>query len=112
MRQSHVGQSIDAVVPGPRSFPDITRASDAPAQAHRLRAAGGGRGGVGSGKPQAQPYRPACWEWACARKGVLAWGFPEICTLGTGGWAQRQEMLNKETRGCAHLTLSTLLTAG
>ena len=39
-------------------------------------------------------------------KGLLAWGFPEICTLGTGGWAQRQEILNKETRGFAHLTLS------
>lgn len=83
-----------------------------PAQGHSGRAAGGARGGVGSTKPQPGPCQPACQEWACLWKGLLPWGFPDICTLETGGWAQRQEILSKEACGLTHLPLSASLTAG
>lgn len=109
MRQKHVKPNTDSVVLGLCSLPDITCTSDtqprSTADKSSWRRAEGEVGGLQ--KPQPGPYRPVC-PTRSGREGrsLLPWGFPEICELGTGGRAQRQEILSKETCGCTHLPLS------
>lgn len=69
---------------------------------------------MSSCKPQPQSsLQSAHQEWACVCvEGLVTLGFPSICQLRAGGWAQRQEVLGKETDGCAHLPLSASLAAG